>query len=68
MLIPLFVGTIDEQAMALILHKERIERDVMEDPAAAVLQLEVDADPIDADDISINDPEYAAMLQLAAAT
>ncbi len=66
-MIPLFIGTIDEQAMALILHKEQIERDVMEDPAAAVLQLELDADPIDADDISVDDPEYSAMLQLAAA-
>lgn len=66
--IPLFVGTIDEQAMALIAHKEQIERDLMEDPAAAVLALEVevDADPIDADDVSIDDPEYAAMLELAA--
>lgn len=62
-LVPLFGGTIDEQAMALIEHKAAIEQDLLQDPVAAVLEL--DADPIDADAIPANDPEYAAMLAFA---
>ncbi|ASK94715.1 DEAD/DEAH box helicase [Xanthomonas campestris pv. trichodesmae] len=65
-LIPLFAGTIDEQAMALIQHKAAIENDLLEDPAAAILNLGTASnDPEDASEISVADPEYAAILQYA---
>ncbi|KAB0531289.1 DEAD/DEAH box helicase [Xanthomonas cissicola] len=65
-LVPLFAGTIDEQAMALIQHKAAIENDLLEDPTTAILNMDAPSnDPEDASEISERDPEYAAILQYA---